>query len=162
MVSDSSFRPVPSTRRLLAWPLCSRDRSLGFTACLAVWALWLLVGSGPGRCQAGDDPPAKSRPADTDAVAGLLEQYCFGCHGLGAKKGGVALDAYAEARNAPKVWHAVLKNLRSQIMPPADKPQPTAEERTLLENWIKREAFAIDPGDPDPGRVTVRRLNRVE
>ena len=32
----------------------------------------------------------------------------------------------------------------------------------LLEDWIKYEAFGIDPKNPDPGRVTVRRLNRVE
>ena len=47
-------------------------------------------------------------------------------------------------------------------MPPADKPQPSDEERRLLEDWIKYGAFGIDPKDPDPGRVTVRRLNRVE
>src|SRR5204862_4505812 len=27
---------------------------------------------------------------------------------------------------------------------------------------IKREAFGIDPKNPDPGRVTIRRLNRTE
>ena len=64
--------------------------------------------------------------------------------------------------NAPKIWHAVLKNVRSGIMPPSDKPQPSAEERRVLEDWIKYGAFGIDPKDPDPGRVTVRRLNRVE
>ena len=49
----------------------------------------------------------------------------------------------------------------------ASCPRPTsrsrpAEERRLLEDWIKYGAFGIDPDDPDPGRVTVRRLNRVE
>ena len=47
-------------------------------------------------------------------------------------------------------------------MPPAEKPRPSDQERRLLEDWIKRGAFGIDPKDPDPGRVTVRRLNRVE
>ena len=47
-------------------------------------------------------------------------------------------------------------------MPPADKPQPSAEDRRLLEDWIKYGALGIDRKDPDPGRVTVRRLNRVE
>ena len=28
--------------------------------------------------------------------------------------------------------------------------------------WIKYRALGIDPNDPDPGRVTLRRLNRVE
>ena len=47
-------------------------------------------------------------------------------------------------------------------MPPANKPQPTTEERSQLEDWIKTGAFGIHPDDPDPGRITVRRLNRVE
>ena len=56
----------------------------------------------------------------------------------------------------------MLKNVRAGIMPPAGKPRPTAQERRALEDWIKYEAFGIDPRNPDPGRVTVRRLNRVE
>ena len=98
-------------------------------------------------------------------VQPILEQFCYGCHGLGAKKGGVALDAFADesaARNAPRLWHSALRNLRSGIMPPSDKPQPAADERRLLEDWIKYGALGIDRTDPDPGRVTVRRLNRVE
>ena len=101
----------------------------------------------------------------TDGVQPILSQYCYGCHGSGAKKGGVSLDAFADAEaavNAAKVWHAVLKNVRSGIMPPAGKPQPSAQDRRVLEDWIKRGPFAIDPSDPDPGHVTVRRLNRVE
>jgi hypothetical protein len=98
-------------------------------------------------------------------VQPILEQYCFECHGLGTKKGGVALDQFADektAQAAPKLWHAVLRNLRSSIMPPPGKPQPSAEDRRLLEDWIKYGALGIDSKDPDPGRVTVRRLNRVE
>src|SRR5437016_13574082 len=47
-------------------------------------------------------------------------------------------------------------------MPPERKPQPSADERRRLETWIKQDVFGIDPKNPDPGRVTVRRLNRVE
>ena len=47
-------------------------------------------------------------------------------------------------------------------MPPAKKRRPDTVERQRLENWIKFEAFGIDPRNIDPGRVTVRRLNRVE
>src|SRR4029077_10098242 len=36
------------------------------------------------------------------------------------------------------------------------------QEQARLENWIKYDVFGIDPSNPDPGRVTVRRLNRVE
>src|SRR5206468_1863035 len=38
----------------------------------------------------------------------------------------------------------------------------SAEQIGQIENWIKGSAFKIDPKNPDPGRVTVRRLNRIE
>ena len=31
-----------------------------------------------------------------------------------------------------------------------------------MADWIKRDVFGIDPKNVDPGRVTIRRLNRVE
>src|SRR5262249_44422549 len=60
------------------------------------------------------------------------------------------------------LWLAVLKNTRAGLMPPAKKPRPSAEDLQQVEKWIKFDAFGIDPANPDPGRVTVRRLNRVE
>ena len=98
-------------------------------------------------------------------VRPILEKYCFDCHADGANKGNVAFDEFnpdlppAESRTL--WWHA-LKNVRSGMMPPAKKSQPTPEERARLEQWIKRSVFEIDPRQPDPGRVTLRRLNRVE
>ena len=48
-------------------------------------------------------------------------------------------------------------------MPPAGKPRPSeAGGSQLLADWIKRDVFEIDPDDPDPGRGTIRRLNRAE
>src|SRR5262249_24883290 len=55
-----------------------------------------------------------------------------------------------------------LQMLRAGMMPPKGKPRPTAEQLKAVENWVKATAFKIDPANPDPGRVTVRRLNRVE
>ena len=95
----------------------------------------------------------------------LLNQYCSDCHADGMSKGNVDFDTLkpeAAVPGDPKLWLAVLKNLRAGLMPPAKKDQPTEEQKLLLETWIKRTAFGLDPLDPDPGRVTVRRLNRVE
>ncbi len=47
-------------------------------------------------------------------------------------------------------------------MPPADKPQLTSEEKTKVLTFIENSVFKIDPKNPDPGRVTIRRLNREE
>ncbi len=98
-------------------------------------------------------------------VEPVLLDHCLACHGDGLKKGNVTLDKFEsdEARDHDRTfWWTVLKNVRAGIMPPAGKPRPSAEEIRTLESWIKRTVFAIDPNDPDPGRVTIRRLNRVE
>ncbi|MEK0448875.1 MAG: hypothetical protein RL088_1143 [Verrucomicrobiota bacterium] len=96
----------------------------------------------------------------------LLDTYCYRCHTATKKKGDIILDTYGSAEAAAKdfkVWDAVLENLRSGAMPPDDEEkQPTADEREKLVKWIQKDVFATDPNNPDPGRVTIRRLNRVE
>ncbi|MBM3847342.1 MAG: DUF1587 domain-containing protein, partial [Verrucomicrobia bacterium] len=48
-------------------------------------------------------------------------------------------------------------------MPPAKKKnQPSPDERAMMVRWIEDELFPVDCNNPDPGRVTIRRLNRVE
>ncbi|MEI9865981.1 MAG: DUF1592 domain-containing protein [Limisphaerales bacterium] len=95
----------------------------------------------------------------------VLVEYCYDCHGDGEHSGGVALDAFNSNTNfieGRDVWWRVLKNLRAGLMPPAKKSQPTAEQKAVIEHWIKNAVFEVDPLNPDPGHVTIRRLNRVE
>ncbi len=123
--------------------------------------LLAVVAASPVR--ASEPSPAAAR--FRDEIEPILAERCYGCHGNGIKKGGVTLDEFPtdEALLGRKeLWHSVLKNVRAGLMPPRDKPQPTSEEKRALEDWIKRGAFDLDPADPDPGRVTLRRLNRVE
>src|ERR1039458_7259087 len=95
----------------------------------------------------------------------VLEEYCYDCHGDGEKRGGVALDAFNASTNftaGRDVWWRVLKNLRANLMPPAKKPQPTKAQKELIAQWIKQSVFEANPLNLDPGRVPIRRLNRVE
>jgi hypothetical protein len=53
----------------------------------------------------------------------------------------------------PKLWRSVLLQLNDRTMPPANKPQPTAEERERLGRLIhdileqgELANFAKDPG----------------
>ncbi|HVK14271.1 MAG TPA: DUF1592 domain-containing protein, partial [Gemmataceae bacterium] len=46
--------------------------------------------------------------------------------------------------------------------PPADADRPADDERRAIARWIERDVFHVDPARPDPGRVTIRRLNRME
>lgn len=97
-------------------------------------------------------------------VQPLLEEYCYDCHADGANKGGVAFDELTSdaAILNRDLWFKVLKNIRGGLMPPARKARPSFAGQQTLERWIKYAAFAINAKAPDPGRVTLRRLNRVE
>lgn len=107
--------------------------------------------------------PVVSGPLDySKDVKPLLETYCYKCHANGKKKGGLALDNVAALQDQ-KTWGHVLENLRTREMPPDDEDkQPTLDEREKIMKWIDVIVFAVDPDHPDPGRVTIRRLNRAE
>ncbi len=95
----------------------------------------------------------------------ILEDYCFDCHGDGASKGDFSMDEYDDLSghlDDIDHWLAVWRNVRSQIMPPPKKDQPDLAEKQQLMRWIEKRVFKLDPNHPDPGRVTIRRLNRVE
>jgi hypothetical protein len=94
----------------------------------------------------------------------ILTQYCYDCHGDGSHKGDIAFDELKTKESIVdhQLWLKVIKNVRAGLMPPQKKPRPTDTEQKNLEDWIKYQAFGIDPKNLDPGRVTVRRLNRVE
>src|SRR3954447_17416363 len=110
-----------------------------------------------------DEPAAARRRSLLQHV--VLATYYYSCHANGEHKGGHAFDEFKSDHTIvadTKLWLEVLKNVRAGLMPPADEERPTAAERKQLFNWIERDAFGIDPDDPDPGRLTLGRLNRAE
>lgn len=115
---------------------------------------------------AGTVQAAPSKPLDYTAdIEPILINYCYDCHGDGASKGKVALDAHASPADRDKdisFWDRIYKNMEVHAMPPTGKDQPNPEERDKVLAWIERAVFRLDPGQPDPGRVTLRRLNRTE
>lgn len=93
----------------------------------------------------------------------LIREYCFDCHGDGSKKGGVALDVEAvDPVKGRETWFAVWRNLDAEMMPPSDKPRPSAAERAEIQRWVEQSALNLDPEHPDPGKVVIRRLNLQE
>jgi len=107
----------------------------------------------------------KSSKVDFDRdVKPLLNDYCVGCHGE-KKKGGLDFRIYtneALALQDRAVFEKVLAKLEAHEMPPENKPQPSVPQREMLTNWVISCFFQCDCNHPDPGRVTIRRLNRVE
>ena len=106
------------------------------------------------------------KPIFARDVQPILAKYCAACHGPEKARGNVRFDSYkddATALKNPKLWEKVADNLRSATMPPPKKPQPTPQELDALNTWIDVAVFKVDCNGPkDPGRVTIRRLNRSE
>jgi hypothetical protein len=133
-------------------------------ACRAVSALALLavaVAWSP-ECSAAESEREKQFRG---SVGPILERYCSECHYTTQHKGGVSFElspANAGLLDDRTLWWKALKMLRAGLMPPRKHDQPTAGEIEQLEKWIKFTGLGLDPKNPDPGRVTVRRLNRIE
>jgi hypothetical protein len=130
---------------------------------------WPAVAGGwPGRAAEGVE--AKSAPQRQAEFAGRVEpfikQFCHKCHAGSEPEADVHLDRVRQAADfvrERKTWQKVLAMLRAGEMPPKDQKQPTPEERAYLVAWIADAVDALDcSGSPNPGRVTIRRLNRFE
>ncbi len=99
----------------------------------------------------------------------LMKDVCFGCHGNKRAKAELNLEAFGANPDFFKdgrVWERVSEMLRHREMPPENKKQPTEDQRILLTEFIDTELAKFDCSNPDvpvnPGRVTLRRLNRNE
>ena len=100
-----------------------------------------------------------------EEIEPILADYCFDCHGDGMDKGDFRMDDYTDLAahlQDRTLWFGIWESIRAGLMPPADKKQPGDEEKARVLAWIEREVFQLDPENPDPGAVTIRRLNREE
>lgn len=100
------------------------------------------------------------------AGAPFLERHCVSCHGKEKQKADLAVHEFrddASLLKNRKKWKSILEAVQHGEMPPDDKPQPTAEERKAFLESARAVFVNFDRNaKPDPGRVTVRRLNRAE
>ena len=108
----------------------------------------------------------KAEPAfKSDGVA-FLKKHCLACHTGEKAKADLALDKYAADAallKDRKTWLRVLDALKAGEMPPPQKPQPTVAERDAFTQVVGDVFERHDrTAKPDPGRVTMRRLNRNE
>lgn len=133
-----------------------------------------------GQCIAALCLPATTSLADESAVEApprpnvwrsdvqpFLQQYCYDCHSGQDAEADIDFEAYDSpdqlANQRPR-WEQVRGMIAIGAMPPDDySPLPAMEERQKVARWIGRTINDVDcGGQPDPGRVTMRRLNNVE
>jgi len=129
-------------------------RAAALTACLTGLQAAPLVTATP------------ATPAAPATTVAWLQQYCTGCHDDDQFAGGLSMaplqatDLHTGTRTAE--WELILRRTALGEMPPKDKPQPPASERVAFSRWLEGSLDSYAQAHPDPGRATLRRLNRHE
>ncbi|MCX7418607.1 MAG: DUF1592 domain-containing protein [Planctomycetia bacterium] len=129
-------------------------RSISWVLCV------LLLAAGFGR------EAVAQQVAPHEAALLFVKQHCLACHGEKEPKAELSLAKFGDEASilkARKTWLKIVQMVEQGEMPPKEKPKPTADEITAI---VKAVNDLFDRADknakPDPGRVTMRRLNRVE
>ena len=95
-----------------------------------------------------------------------LTKYCCDCHSGDKPEGGVGVDFLTtggKLEDRIELVDKIILVLKEQQMPPADAEQPEGAQRVQAIEWIEKRLTEFDCGTASrPGRVTMRRLNRVE
>lgn len=141
----------------------------GFLADLRVLALMGAVGflSTTALVQSkGKQVKTTKAPAVTyqKTVLPLVTKLCAPCHSGKEPAAGISFAIYkteAAMKADGSTWDRISKNIASGHMPPKGMPQPTAAQKKQLVDWID-QTLTGDCRLADPGRVTIRRLNREE
>lgn len=96
----------------------------------------------------------------------FLTKYCLDCHAGSEPAAGVPLDIFDSNERfirERRVVERMSDLVRFSQMPPSDMDQPSKEE---MDSFLQLVQAILDDHDlnapPNPGRVTMRRLNRNE
>ena len=103
---------------------------------------------------------------DGKDVTALLEAKCHSCH-AGAEPFGKLrldqLDPQDSSKESRKLWRKVRDQVESGLMPPKEEDTLSKEDRNKIVSWLNADILAPKCDEKlHPGRVTIRRLNRIE
>jgi hypothetical protein len=113
---------------------------------------------------AAQHKPQVAPASFTADVKPIIAKYCLPCHSGAQATAGLDLSNYTtpdSVVNDSDRWSKVVDRLSKIQMPPKGLPQPSDVQRQRAVEWIQG-ALKVQCRLADPGRVTIRRLNRVE
>lgn len=104
---------------------------------------------------------------DEAFVSSGLRKYCLDCHGTTLAEAEVNLEKFLSNPSSMakdyKTWRTAIRMLDQKRMPPADAPQPTAEDRRKLITGLQQQLVKTAREHAnDPGVVPLRRLTSAE
>jgi hypothetical protein len=133
---------------------------------LAVTGLLLIGSIGIPSMRAATVTNSNLERRFSQTVRPFLNRYCVGCHGGETPAAQFDLRSFssmaAVVRDYPH-WALLLERLTAKEMPPKQAPQPPADARQEIIDWV--QAVRMNEARKtagDPGPVLVRRLSNSE
>lgn len=111
-------------------------------------------------------PGEDAAPTFDKNIKPFLANTCAPCHNDRTASGGLNIapfSAPSSMNGQREGWERILQKVRNGEMPPKGIPRPPDAEVQKVIGVLESEWAKADKNiKPDPGRVTARRLNRVE
>ena len=124
--------------------------------------------------------PARTDPIFEKAVQPFFAKNCYVCHNEELVTGDLNLESFKTAASLSKdraTMKLIFDKLSSGAMPPPEMPRPKPRDVAAVTQWLSLQ-LAVEPKksgpessasgvvaksvETDSGRVTARRLNRIE
>ena len=109
------------------------------------------------QAQTGTPVPAADRER-------MLGQFCSGCHNDKMKTANMSVQVLraGDIGAHTATWEKILRRVSLGEMPPRGRPRPSKEQLADFTHWLEASLDKMGEENPNPGRATLRRLNRAE
>jgi ankyrin repeat protein len=149
------------------WRLKSMRRTTAIPAILlALLGALVLAGADPliGAAPAPRQRSPVTPPGSMAALDATIKRNCISCHNAERKTGGLVLEGLdlANVGANAAIWEKVATKLRTEEMPPPGLRRPDHATYIQVTGQLEDALDAAAAARPNPGRVAVHRLNRVE
>jgi len=111
--------------------------------------------------------PARQTAAPPASLAphrAMLDQYCVTCHNQKAKTANLTFDTMdlTHVGQDAAVWERAVRKLRGGMMPPPGMPRPDLATVNSFVTFLEASLDKAALESPNPGTVSLHRLNRAE
>src|SRR5437879_3104547 len=137
-------------------------RNYLFISVSVIAALW--TASSRLHVQASPPQPQSTPDSQVAQQHALIDKYCVTCHNERTKTAGLALGTVDLAHPADHadIWEKVIRKVRAEMMPPVGAARPEKASLDALASYLETSIDKVAAARPNPGRLTLHRLNRAE
>jgi hypothetical protein len=150
--------------RIAARRIRSLALALGALACLEGQAPALQAASSTSRTPSRFEAVRSQQLQAVQSPQAILNRYCVTCHNQRLKTAGLLIDALdvANVQSNTERWEQIIRKLRAQTMPPPGAPRPDEVTYRSLAESLEHALDRAAAEHPNPGKLTIHRLNRTE